>query len=296
MSDLNKKENEILKENFHSVASEPKQQDKLGILVLGYNRPRHLQTVLESLSLQEQLDDVHVWIDGSQGRGEYQGANVKAAGIARRYETRELRVHRSHLGIEKMMLDALDYMTALYSRLLILEDDCFPIRGAVETFEAELAKVHFKPEVYSVYGHHFGIEPPQTPDFPRFQGWGWGAHSDRIQNLLPELRDLFMMSEQDYCAYVADNLNEDIQARLDTTPGRNVLNVLGQYYSWDSATSFLTAQHNMVHRRTKRPVIVNTGFSEGIGHFQQDKPFLRKPPFNMIQLSEAWERYDSPKT
>jgi hypothetical protein len=40
----------------------------MGILVLGYNRPYHLQAVLESLRIQGKAGSVHAWIDGTQGR------------------------------------------------------------------------------------------------------------------------------------------------------------------------------------------------------------------------------------
>jgi hypothetical protein len=51
----------------------------MGILVLGYNRPYHLQSVLESLRQQDRLGKTHVWIDGTQGRGEFAGANEETA-------------------------------------------------------------------------------------------------------------------------------------------------------------------------------------------------------------------------
>ncbi len=166
-------------------------RDPLGILVLGYNRPHHLQSVLESLRLQGRINDVHVWIDGTQGRGEYHGANEKSVEIARRYAVKKVRALNSHLGIEKMMLDALDDMSQRYPRVLVLEDDCFPLEGAVEAFEKTLDEVASDEHIYSVYGHHFGTEPADDQDFTRFQGWGWAARSSRIRALLPQLRNLF---------------------------------------------------------------------------------------------------------
>jgi FkbM family methyltransferase len=266
--------------------------DQLGILVLGFNRPLHLQSVLESLRLQDRLHWVHVWIDGTQGRGEYRGANDHSVDIANRYSVREVRALNSHLGIEKMMLDALDEMTQRYTRVLVLEDDCFPLQGAIDDIESSLMEIESKPEVYSVYGHHFGTEPEDNLDFTRFQGWGWAAHSARIKTLLPELKRLFMLSEKEYLALVASSLNSEIRDRLDRTPGRDVLGVLSRFFSWDSATAFLTARDNLVHRRTPDITIKNTGIVAGIGHFHGNEPRLRNPPLNMITLDEAWRHYD----
>lgn len=266
--------------------------DALGILVVGYNRPWHLQSVLESLRQQQRLGSTHVWIDGTQGRAEFVGANDETANVARRYPVCELRVHRSHLGIEKMMLDALDKMTQLYDRVLVLEDDCFPLEGGIEDFEQGLQEVGDRPDVYSVYGHHFGTEPEMSRDFPRFQGWGWAAHSDRIRRLLPELKALFELDEESYCAHVAAAMTNEIRERLDVTPGRDVLKVLEKFFSWDSATAFLTAQRGLSHRRTARPAVRNTGISPDTGHFTRNSPRLRAPPFNMISVDEAWAHYD----
>lgn len=274
-------------------AEPAKPQEGLGILVLGYNRPHHLQAVLESLRLQGRIGDTHVWLDGTQGRGEYLHAADHSLAVAKRYKLREIRAHHSHLGIEKMMLDALAHMTSLYDRVLVLEDDCFPLEDSVAQIEAELDGVADDPQVFSVYGHPFGTEPEDSRDFPRFQGWGWAAHSHRIRALLPELRALFTMDEESYLAEIAGRLTDDLRARLDTTPGRDVLKTLNNFFSWDSALALLTAQAGLVHRRTPRLTIANTGISPGIGHFREDSARLREAPFTMIPLDEAWAQYDT---
>ena len=281
-------ERKAIQSSAHQVGA----SDRLGILVLGFNRPYHFQAVLESLRLQGRIGDVHAWIDGTQARGEYLGANTKTVEIARRYALKEVRAHQNHLGIEKLMLDALDYMSEHYDRVLVLEDDCFPLEGAVEDFEAELKAIAGDPNIYSVYGHHFGTEPEDNRDFSRFQGWGWAAHSCQIRRLLPELWKLFLMDENSYLRHVANGSTPDVRAKLDRTPGRDVLGVLGSFFSWDSATAFLTAVRGLQHRRTQTRCVVNNGIVPGIGHFRKDEPHLRRPPFNMITLEETWAHFD----
>ncbi|MEM9128158.1 MAG: FkbM family methyltransferase [Pseudomonadota bacterium] len=276
-----------------SPAKQPAPSDGMGILVTGYNRPHHLQAVLESLRLQGRIGDVHVWIDGTQGRGEYLHCTDHCLTTARRYKVREVRAHHGHLGIEKMMLDALSHMTALYDKVLVLEDDCFPLAGSVAMFETELEAATDDAKVFSIYGHPFGTEPADTRDFPRFQGWGWAAHSHQIRALLPELRRLFAMDENRYVAHVAARLTDKVRARLDVTPGRDVLKVLSRGFSWDSALAMLSAEAGLAHRSTPARAIVNTGISPGIGHFREDVPRLRAAPFNMISIEEAWQHYDT---
>ena len=191
------------------------------------------------------------------------------------------------------MLEALDIMSIQYERVLILEDDCFPIEGSINLFEQELTAIKSRPDIYSVYGHHFGTEPLDSQDFSRFQGWGWAAHSEKIRAYLPLLTKLFLMNESEYLRYVSSQLTEEVCQRLDKTLGRNVINVLKSFFSWDSATALLTAIDGLQHRRTITPTIINTGIIQNIGHFQEDKAYLRKPPFNMITVDEAWAKYDT---
>lgn len=266
--------------------------DRLGILVTAFNRPNHLQAVLESLRLQGRIGSVNVWIDGSQKRCELMGAEHRSAEIAKRFAVAEVRHHYGHLGIEKMMLDALDEMSRRYTKVLVLEDDCFPVESGVEEIERTLADVAGRRDVFSVYAHHFGTECKENLEFTRFQGWGWAAHAAAIRHLLPALRGLFTMSEQAYRSYIAANLDENVKSRLDRTPGRDVLKTLQAGFSWDSAVAFLTAQRGLVHRRTPRRAVFNMGITPGIGHFQRDIDFFRRPPFNMISLGEAWAMFD----
>ncbi len=279
--------------SWFAVAPKKLYDAQTGILVIGYNRPFHLQSVLESLRMQGCLNRTHVWIDGTQGRGEFFGANKKTVEVAKRYPVRQIHETRGHLGIEKLMLDSLNEMTSRYARVIVLEDDCFPKEGAIEVFEAELNRIADKKYIYSVYGCHFGNENPLSREFSRFQGWGWAAHSDQIKCLLPDLTELYLMTERQYVAHISEQLTPDIASRLDTTPGRNVLGVLSLLFSWDSATAFVTAKRQLVHSRTPEPVVVNTGICEGIGHFHRDCDKLRSAPFNMITLNEAWSHYDT---
>lgn len=267
-----------------------------GILVIGFNRPHHLQAVLESLRLQGKIGDAHVWIDGGQNRAEFGKLSQQCTQIASRYAVREVRALSGHLGIEKLMLTALDRMSAKYARVLILEDDCFPLEGAVDAMERELDVVAAQSDVFSVYGCHFGTEPQDSSDFSRFQGWGWAAHSHRIREILPELKRLFDLDEDEYLSETERRLTPEIRARLLRTGARDVTQVLSRHFSWDSATALVTAERRLLHRRTEQPVIVNDGITKGIGHFHVDRPALREAPFNMVCLDEVWSRWDRTST
>ncbi|MBY6069018.1 hypothetical protein KUW17_19910 [Leisingera aquaemixtae] len=284
---------EAMTDTTVNVNYKAQDQAAFGILVIGYNRPKHLEAVLTSLHMQGYSSLTHVWIDGTQGRRELADANRSSVEVAQRFPVKEVLALKGHLGIEKLMLDALADMSAAYRNVLVLEDDCFPVRGGVDLFRTSLDEVAGRPDVYSVYGHHFGSEPADSRDFTRFQGWGWAACSTQIRKILPELARLYMLPEPHYLAHVAAHMTPDIRARLDRTPPRNVLGVLQSFYSWDSATAFVTAQRGLLHVRTAEVAIRNTGIHAQSGHFHPGAPHLRKPPFSMITVEEAWDYFDA---
>ena len=265
----------------------------LGILVLGFSRPLHLQSVLESLRLQGALDRTHVWIDRTQGLAQFHRMQESSLKIAHRFPIRELRSHQCNHGIDKVMLLALGEMSRLYDRVLILEDDCFPVQGAIDLFEQCLAEIVDTPEVYSVYGCPYGTEPADNLDFGRFRGWGWAAHSHQLNAILPELWQIFLMTESDYRAHMVARYTPTVLARCDTVPTLNkALDCWPRFFSWDWVTIMVTASRGQSHRRTPTRTVVNTGISPGVGHFPHDIERLRNPPWGMITVDEAWHHFE----
>lgn len=261
----------------------------LGILVLGYARPHLLRLVLESLSRQQALANAHVWIDGTADRMELSVRTGECAAVASTYQVADLRVHRGHLGIEKLMLDALVEMNAHYEKILVLEDDCFPTRHAVQVFSEQLDSISDNANIFSVYGHPF-LTPQEGNTFTRFQGWGWGTTKRKLSPILERARTLFLLPEHAYLEYTRRMLTPEVIARLDVTPGRNVCQVLTRFYSWDSCTALLTTLAGLEHKRTPERVVYNCGLGGDSGHFPH-QAHLREPPFNMITPDEAWAHF-----
>ena len=98
----------------------------------------------------------------------------------------------------------------------------FPSMAPSTLLQKILAEIANKPEIYSVYGCPYGIEPADNPDFGRFRGWGWAAHSWQIRAIPPELWQFFLMTKKDYLAHVACRV----------TPGSDdVLKLFNTFYS-----------------------------------------------------------------
>ncbi|MCB1531258.1 MAG: hypothetical protein KDJ35_00155 [Alphaproteobacteria bacterium] len=264
----------------------------IGILVIGFMRPKHLGSVLESLKLQNLLGRTHVWIDGQAGRSEFTALNKETVKVAQSYAVKDLHVHNGHYGIEKIMLDALKILSETYDAFIVLEDDCFPLKGFFDVFESALKEIKGRDDIFSVYGHHFKV-PDEGKTFSRFQGWGWATTSAKMKTLLPEMDRLFMLPEQKYLDHIEKSLTSDVRAALDKTPGRDVLKTMQFMFSWDSCLSLLCAQRGLLHRKTQPQSIVSMGVDKFSGHFNDNINRYRLPPFNMVSSSEVWDLYET---
>ncbi len=266
-----------------------------GIIVFGHTRSRQLHSVLESLRRQDAGLDIHVWIDGHSERMLIRDAVQQCRKCVQdNFPQMHHTFLNGHIGIEKMTLDGLTWMAGHYDRIIVLEDDCFPTASAICVFQQELDTIADIPDVYSVYGHHF-LTDSEGETITRFQGWGWATTAEKLQRILPRLRDCFCMHEPDYLRWVDQQLTHDIQKRLDVTPGRNCTDVLKKFFSWDSCTCLLTAQMGLAHKKTHKRVIYNCGMGDHGGHFPVDSRF-RHPPFNMISPDEVWHYFDDTHT
>ncbi len=266
--------------------------NQFGIIVFGHRRKQHLRNVLESLKRQDVLAVTHVWIDGSSHASELDVLVKDCQSLKAEYPEATWQFHHGRLGIEKLMLDGLSFMARQYEKIIILEDDCFPTSNAVSVFLEHLTEIENDPTVYSVYGHHFET-PNEGKTFSRFQGWGWATTRQKLIPVLSQLKAMFIMSEDEYLKWTASALTPEIISKLDVTPGRDVVNVLRQQFSWDSASTLLTAILGLSHMKTSQKVIYNCGIGVGSGHFKEDRDFLRSPPFNLIAVDEAWQYFSA---
>jgi len=266
----------------------------LGIIVFGHRRPVALDNTLLSLKRQGELPLVHVWVDGSGGSPEIRPKVKACQELAIKYPEAAWHPHYGRLGIEKLMLDGLTYMASRYHSIIVLEDDCFPTRDSVEVFRASLAEIENDPTTYSVYGHHFQVGG-ENRRFSRFQGWGWATTRTKLIGVLGQLKSMLGMAEAEYLAWTVTALTPEIRRRIDVTPGRNVIDTLQRQFSWDSATTLVTAILGLEHCPTPKQVIFNCGLGgTDSGHFRKDHKRFRDPPFNMIGEGEVWQYFNQP--
>lgn len=244
--------------------------------------------MLESLQRQDALHRTHVWLDGTGGFPRWANQAKGCRIVAERFAPASITALCGNVGINKMMLDALLTLTRSSEALIVLEDDCFPSKSAIAEFDASLESVREQPGIFSVYGHHFLVEGEDRP-FPRFQGWGWAAWSDRLRPVLDEARSLQAMPEPEFLEWVRCHLTPAVRSRLSVTPGRDCSAVIERLFSWDACFAMLTAMRGWMHLPTRRRVVYNCGLDSG--HFSNHECFLR-PPYNMVPFDQVWSCFD----
>jgi len=265
--------------------------DDLGIALFGFKRPELIKNTLMSLEIQNALQYVHLWIDGDHGDPTFRKETKTIYDIAYNYKIKKIHRHRGHLGFRKLMLDAQRYMAHNYSYIIFLEDDCFPVKGAIKEFYKELKNIENNHNIFSVYGHYF-LVPEEKETIPRFQGWGWGTTSDKLIPINEELTKLYILSEEEFLNFIERTLDDELKAKFDLTPGRQPSSTLEKFFAWDEVLCMLCAMKGLVHKKTSKRVIYNCGAGRNSTHMGNIE-YFRNPPLNMISPKEVWHHFEN---
>jgi len=266
---------------------ENKAGKEFGIIVFGHTRFDHIQALLESLKKQNAIQYVHFWMDGFQGKTDLKEKTDTVFEMVRSYPVASIRRHSGQLGFRKIMIQGLIEMCREFEHIMVLEDDCFPTRDAVEIFRNEIRQIADNDRIFSVYGHHF-LTPGEGETCPRFQGWGWGTTRRKLMPILRQLIDCYSMTEERYLEFVKMVLTPEIMAKIDSTPPRYTSHTLTKFFAWDETVCLLSALNNQVHKPTPKRTIYNCGMGKDSAHFI-DIDLFRKPAFNLVTLEEVWD-------
>jgi hypothetical protein len=279
----------LLNLDISSISGTRSGVEDFGIIVFAHTRQKHLRSILESLKKAGELHNTEVWFDGHQGKWELRQKIEKCVAIANEYSLKRMQQQQASFGFRKMMLLGLAYMCRNYNRFVVLEDDCFPSRNAVNEFRDALDVAQGRDDILTVYGHHFGMSE-ETGVCSRFQGWGWGANTEKFIPVLEDLYNIYNMTEIEYLEFVDKHLTEEIQSMIEVTPPRQPTVTLKNFFAWDETLGLLAAMRGYGHMPTKRRCIFNCGMGIESTHFPVKDKF-RKPPYNMITVEEVWEYF-----
>jgi len=261
----------------------------LSILLFGHTRATAIADVLESINRQGAISNVDVWLDGHQSVPEIEYKSGLVKKVVNHFDVRSVNEHNGLLGFRKLVLHALDYAAENYQYIIVLEDDCFPTRDAVDIFIQELESIEGDNDIFSVYGHHF-LMPDEGEVCSRFQGWGWATTGEKLKEHVRRLVYLYSLREFEYLAFVNNALTPEVLRKLDVTPPRQPSEVLRKFFAWDETLALLTVLSGQVHKKTPKRVIYNFGACEDSSRFRDINRFL-EPPYNMVSHENIWEYF-----
>lgn len=230
------------------------------IAIFAYNRPSHLEAVLDALAQNPQArdSDVHIFCDGPKTAKQLEATNaVRAvADNARGFGRVEVVKRPENWGLSRSIVSGVSEICDRYGSAIVLEDDVVPTPFFLGYVNDALVRYRDDARVASVGCHTFdsGMELPETffLDVPDCWGWGvwkrsWDSYEADGAALLARIREQKREAEFDF-----DGTYPYLQMLADQVLQRNDSWAVRWY-----ARTFIDRSLTLYPRR---PVTQNIGF------------------------------------
>lgn len=151
------------------------------IALFAYNRPDHVQRVVEALRMNPEAANSELFIFSDAPKNE---AAATAVGEVRRcaYAATGFRsitvVEQPHnLGVSRSIIAGVTDLTQRYGSVIVLEDDLLPARGFLQYMNEALAAYREDPRVISVHAYTYPVKEtlPETFFLRGADCWGWAT-------------------------------------------------------------------------------------------------------------------------
>ena len=168
----------------------------IGIVVLAYNRPSHLQRLLISLQ-RSKINKINLYLDKPND----QLSMLNQKEIIRMLEAAKFWLNcnviklKKHLGVSRSVKFALDKEFKIYDKIIFLEDDCVPFKFFFEYTLKCLEKFQNNNQIMSICGYQLPFFKRKGSIitnffFKRFMPWGWATWRNRWKQYNENLRDI----------------------------------------------------------------------------------------------------------
>lgn len=206
------------------------------ILCFGFDRPMHLERMLNSLEKNhESIDsDVYICIDGpADGTDlEMHSKTVEVAKKNWNFKSTKLILREKNLDCRTNIINTITELFKTNDRLIILEDDLVLGPNFLSYMNAALHKYLNKKEMWCINGYSYPqLNFKSGSSVSKYVSpWGWGTWSDRWEIFVNEDYDkknfISSLSENDRKKFNVENLYdwEDIIVK----------NELGKISAWDA--------------------------------------------------------------
>lgn len=151
------------------------------IALFAYNRPDHLQRVIEALVTNPEAADSELFIFSDAPKNEAAATWVRAvrrcAHAATGFRSITVVEQPHNLGVSRSIIGGVTDLTQRYGSVIVLEDDLLPARGFLQYMNDGLAAYRYDSRVISVHAYVWPMKDP-LPETFFLRGadcWGWAT-------------------------------------------------------------------------------------------------------------------------
>jgi len=160
----------------------PVSNKKTPIIVFAYNRPKHLDRLLESLSRCDRLRECRLYLhcDGAK-RAEDKGGVAASRRVAFSWAEKlgGMVIERDrNQGLSQSVVEGVKDLCEKYGRAIVLEDDLVVRKDFIDFMLRALDQYANRSDVLQISGYQYGIPTASSRDvyfLPLTSGWGWAT-------------------------------------------------------------------------------------------------------------------------
>lgn len=280
---------------------------EFGILVLGFNRSRILQSTLDALKNNSSLSGVNLFLslDGTRD-----SKDVKAVSECKKvFDQFAEEIHQAtklysdtNQGLRTKVIESVTEAFKTVDRLLVLEDDCLIGESGIDFFNWGFEQLEARDDTGVTSGTYLGPNKPNEAFLAkRFSSWGWATNKQTWNR--------FLKSSYSHAPLV--ELHSEI-ARLtakDSFPYRfeygRISKNLNKLDSWAIPFDMFLRAENLLALKPTVNQIQNIGFGDNATHTGRgsslsietdDLDFSKlqlgsRDESDKIERAEAWSKF-----
>jgi len=168
----------------------------IGIIVLAYNRPSHLQRLFISLKNQN-IKNISLYLDKPNDQLSMlnQKEILRMINAAKFWLKCKIKKQTKHMGVSNSIKLALDNEFKIYDKIIFLEDDCIPFKFFFDYMIKCLNSFQNNNRIMSVCGYQLPFLKRKKDTITniflkRFIPWGWATWKNRWNKYNENLRDV----------------------------------------------------------------------------------------------------------
>lgn len=167
------------------------------IVLFGYNRPKHTQKCLESLSNCDLANQstLFIYTDASKAPEDFEKVQKVRKIIRSKKWTKEANIieRKENYGLAKNIIEGVSEVINEYGKVIVLEDDLVVSKGFLKYMNEALSLYENEEKVMNInaYMYPLGIDLPETFFYNVISSWGWATWARAWKHFSPDTQELW---------------------------------------------------------------------------------------------------------